>query len=71
MDIYPAREIPINGVTSEWLLGKIENRNKKLVEKEQLTKEIRSADCEVVIMMGAGDIGEMVKNVEKELRDEN
>jgi UDP-N-acetylmuramate--alanine ligase len=31
MDIYPARELPMEGVTSEWLLSKVENKNKKLV----------------------------------------
>ena len=36
MDIYPARELPMEGVTSEWLLSKIDNENKKLISKENL-----------------------------------
>jgi UDP-N-acetylmuramate--alanine ligase len=35
MDIYPARELPMEGITSEWLLGKVDNR-KKLVSKENV-----------------------------------
>lgn len=71
LDIYPAREMPIEGVTSEWLLKKIENSDKKLVTKEELSKEIKKADCKVVVLMGAGDIGEMVSEVENELRNED
>lgn len=71
LEIYPARETPIEGVTSEWLLKKIENSDKKLVTKEKLSEEIKKADCEVVVMMGAGDIGELVSKVENELRNED
>lgn len=70
LDIYPARELPVEGVTSDWLLGKIENDKKKLVGKERLSEEIKQAKCEVIVMIGAGDIGEMVNEVEKALRDE-
>ncbi len=71
LDIYPAREIPVEGITSEWLLGKIKNQDKKLVFRDQLSEEIKNAGCEIVVMMGAGDIGEMVIEVEKMLKDEN
>ena len=36
LDIYPARELPIEGVTSEWLLNKIQNPNKQLVSKTEM-----------------------------------
>lgn len=71
LDIYPARELPIEGITSEWLLDKIENENKEMVTKDQLSEEIKKAGFEVVVMMGAGDIGEMVTQVEKALSHEN
>ena len=71
LDIYPAREISIEGITSEWLLDKITNPDKKLVNREQLSEKIKNADCEIIVMMGAGDIGEMVLEVEKMLKDEN
>jgi UDP-N-acetylmuramate--alanine ligase len=67
LDIYPAREIPIKGITSEWLLEKIKNPNKKLIVKEDLTTEIQKSNAAVVITMGAGDIGEEVKTIKHNL----
>lgn len=70
LDIYPARELPIEGVTSEWLLGKIENTNKQLLQKETLLKYLKNTDFDVLVTIGAGDIGEMVKSIKKMLLDE-
>ena len=67
LDIYPARELPIEGVTSSWLLGKIENSNKELVAKEDLIEKIKKNDAQVILTIGAGDIGEEVKHIKKEL----
>ncbi len=67
LDIYPARELPIAGVTSAWLLDKISNKNKQLVNKSELLVEIHKTEATVVITMGAGDIGEEVKHIKKEL----
>ena len=58
---------PIEGITSEWLLEQIENPNKKLVEKKDLVKEILSQKPEVLITMGAGDIGLEVPRIKREL----
>ncbi|MDG1195891.1 MAG: UDP-N-acetylmuramate--L-alanine ligase [Polaribacter sp.] len=63
LDIYPARELPIAGVSSEWLFHKIENKHKKLVQKNNLIKDIKNSTAKVVVMLGAGDIGEMVNEV--------
>ncbi len=71
LDIYPARELPMEGITSQWLLEKIENRNKKLVVREDLSAEIKESGCDVIVMMGAGDIGEMVPEVEKNMSNED
>ena len=68
MDIYPARELPIEGITSNWLLEKIENPKKAMISKNELLEEIKNTDCEVVVMMGAGDIGEAIVEVEKALK---
>ena len=65
LDIYPARELPIEGVNSTWLLSKISNKNKKLVTKEGLLKEFKNSDANVYVTIGAGDIGEMVSEVKK------
>jgi UDP-N-acetylmuramate--alanine ligase len=69
LDIYPARELPIEGVTSQWLLDKIENENKKLVSKENLLQVLKLTDATVVVTIGAGDIGEMVPDIKKVLNE--
>ncbi|HET8837681.1 MAG TPA: UDP-N-acetylmuramate--L-alanine ligase [Flavobacteriaceae bacterium] len=71
LDIYPAREKPIAGINSEMLLHKIENPHKKLISKDQLLTEIKASDCSVVLLMGAGDIGEEALKITKLLRREN
>ena len=71
LDIYPAREEPIEGITSEWLLELIENPNKKLVNKENLIREILQQKPEVLITMGAGDIGLEVPRIKRELEYAN
>ncbi|MGB5385417.1 MAG: UDP-N-acetylmuramate--L-alanine ligase [Eudoraea sp.] len=71
LDIYPAREKPIDGVTSAWLMGKIKNKNKKLIQKADLIEEIKRQKPEVLVTMGAGDIGLEISKIEKELAYEN
>ncbi|WP_274475223.1 UDP-N-acetylmuramate--L-alanine ligase [Mangrovimonas aestuarii] len=63
MDIYPAREEPIEGVTSSWLLGKIDNPNKELISKSDLENILLSNDADVVLSIGAGDIGMEVQRI--------
>jgi UDP-N-acetylmuramate--alanine ligase len=63
LDIYPARELPIEGVTSNWLLEKIDNKNKRLLSKEEMKKFIENSDSNIVLMLGAGDIGLLVEDV--------
>jgi UDP-N-acetylmuramate--alanine ligase len=67
LDIYPAREIPIHGITSTWLLGKITSRRKKLVTKDNLFKAISTEDNPILITMGAGDIEVEVDKLTKNL----
>ena len=67
LDIYPAREEPIAGVDSEWLLNKVVCKNKKLTKKNNLIKDIKNSSAKVVVMLGAGDIGMMVDEVSNEL----
>src|SRR5690606_6320537 len=67
LDIYPARELPIEGVTSAWLLSKINNTNKQLVSKTALISKIQESNAQVILTIGAGDIGEEVKQIKKEL----
>ena len=67
LDIYPARELPIEGVTSNWLLGKVDNKYKKLVSKKELLSEVHKTSAQIILTIGAGDIGEEVKHIKKEL----
>ncbi len=67
LDIYPAREKPIEGVTSEMLLEKVRTKNKKLVSKKELVKEIKEREVEVLITLGAGDIDTLVEPIKNEL----
>ena len=71
LDIYPAREKPMEGITSKWLLDKINMDSKKLSSKEGLIDVVKQEDATVMVMMGAGDIGELVVGVQKELSGEN
>ena len=75
LPIYPAREEPIAGVTSEWLMEKI-SAKRALVMPTILAKYLRERvkgciaqgkDC-VVITMGAGDIDRQVENIKKSLK---
>lgn len=67
LDIYPARELPIQGITSEWLLTKIDNPNKKLISKTDLISAIKQSNAQVILTIGAGDIGEEVKFIKQAL----
>jgi len=71
LEIYPAREEPIEGISSQWLLDKIENGNKKIVTKEDLLIEVKKSNCKIKLMVGAGDIGVEVESITKYLKDED
>ena len=65
LDIYPARELPIPGVDSQMLLDLINMNSKTLCSKKQLTSLISASDCDVVLTIGAGDIGAEVQNIKE------
>ena len=64
LDIYPARELPIEGVTSAALLEKITAKSKMLCSKDELLKTIKDIDPELVMTVGAGDIDRFVPQIE-------
>ncbi|WP_417885923.1 UDP-N-acetylmuramate--L-alanine ligase [Zunongwangia sp.] len=70
LDIYPAREKPIEGVSSAWLLEKINNTNKRIVSKGELPLVVQQKNANVILMLGAGDIGNEVEFVKNALEDE-
>ncbi len=67
LDIYPARELPMEGITSSWLLSKVENINKCLISKGDLIPTILKSNATVIVTIGAGDIGELVPAIKKAL----
>lgn len=67
LDIYPARELPIKGVTSSWLLEKIKSPIKKLISKSEIACEIKKLGYPVFITLGAGDIGVEVSDLKEKL----
>tara|TARA_R110002111_G_scaffold78338_1_gene124222 strand:- start:4726 stop:6078 length:1353 start_codon:yes stop_codon:yes gene_type:complete len=71
LDIYPARELPMEGITSEWLLKKINNPNKKLIQKSEIINEIQKSDAQIVLTIGAGDIGAEVKKIKEAFHHED
>lgn len=77
LPIYPAREEPIEGVSSEMILNSVEREEKQLVSKEELlnwmkghTAKVNKEFGEVVVMAGAGDIDALVQPV-KEIIEKN
>lgn len=70
LDIYPAREKPIPGITSDWLLDQIIATEKQLVSKENLADVMASSQSRVKLLVGAGDIGNEVGKIAKILGHE-
>ena len=76
LDIYPARETPIEGVNSSWLLEKIKKividvDNISLVSKQSLPEHLKKSSCRIKLLVGAGDIGAEVSHITKILEHEN
>jgi len=63
LDIYPAREEPIAGITSQWLLDKVNLAEKKLVTKDELVQRLSDYNAQLIVTMGAGDIDRSVKEI--------
>lgn len=69
LEIYPAREKPIAGITSSMLLEKISSRKKALYGKQELVSKVMDHDFDVLLTMGAGDIDQFVGPLEEALRE--
>jgi UDP-N-acetylmuramate--alanine ligase len=65
MDIYPARELPIEGVTSDIIFDKMKNPHKMHATKANLMDILRGLDLDVVLTLGAGDIDTFVKPIKE------
>jgi UDP-N-acetylmuramate--alanine ligase len=65
MDIYPAREQPIAGVTSDVLLDLIQHNKKRKITKEAFRSVIVNSEADLVLALGAGDIGNHIQKLKK------
>ncbi len=69
LDIYPAREEPIEGVTSEMLLSKVGIKDKMVTSKENLFEVLEQRELEVLVTFGAGDIEMIVPKIKEYLKN--
>jgi UDP-N-acetylmuramate--alanine ligase len=60
LDIYPARELPIPGITSGWLLEKMHNPNKLQLSNEAAVSYVKTHKPSLLLILGAGDIDRLV-----------
>jgi UDP-N-acetylmuramate--alanine ligase len=65
LDIYPAREKPIQGVDSKMLLDLCVNNSKKLISKNLVIKNLENQKIDILLTIGAGDIADLVVPIKK------
>jgi UDP-N-acetylmuramate--alanine ligase len=70
LPIYPARELPIEGVGSEMILKKMALKDKHVLSKEDMQQWVRKAQPELLVMAGAGDIDALVQPVKEILLEQ-
>ena len=65
MDIYPAREEPIPGVSSNWLLQKVSISNKGVYSPNEVLAQVNKTKPNLLLIMGAGDIDRLVPKIKE------
>jgi UDP-N-acetylmuramate--alanine ligase len=65
LDIYPARELPVEGVTSALIYDKLKSKSKLNIKKEDLVATLKGKNLEVVVTIGAGDIDKLVQPIKE------
>ena len=65
LDIYPAREEPIEGVSSDVLLEKIICDKKSILKIESIIEKIESTECDIVAVLGAGNVANSIQSLKK------
>jgi len=71
LDIYPARELPIEGVTSDIILRDVKLKNKMLCSTENLLPLLKEKKLDILVTFGAGDIDKMVPLIKEQLKQNN
>jgi UDP-N-acetylmuramate--alanine ligase len=69
LDIYPARELPLEGIDSAWLLDKIQLESKLRCGKDAVLEEVRQKNPELLLTVGAGDVDTLILPLKKLLGD--
>jgi UDP-N-acetylmuramate--alanine ligase len=69
LDIYPAREQPMEGVTSDLIFSKLTSKEKANIKKEELLTVLKDKKLEVVVTIGAGDIDKLVQPIKELLNN--
>jgi UDP-N-acetylmuramate--alanine ligase len=69
LDIYPARELPIEGVNAEMILQRMKLGNKRLSSKQTVVNEIKAEKPELLLTVGAGDIDTLVQPLKQVLQN--
>jgi UDP-N-acetylmuramate--alanine ligase len=69
LPIYPARELPLAGVSSEMILSKMVNEHKQLLQKDEVPEWIKNNGVELLITAGAGDIDTLTEPIKKILEN--
>lgn len=69
LDIYPARELPIEGVTSAMILDKVMNASKQILSKQDAIQYVRNNKPELLLTVGAGDIDTLIEPLKTILQD--
>lgn len=70
VDLYPAREEPIEGISSKTIFDKMKNPKKSLILKEDFVDTMKSSNFEVLLTLGAGDLNLYVPGLVKALKDD-
>jgi UDP-N-acetylmuramate--alanine ligase len=66
-EIYPARELPIEGISTHTILDAVKSREKTYCERKDLLNLIKNSNFEVLMTLGAADIDRMLPDIKKEL----
>ncbi|TAL65351.1 MAG: UDP-N-acetylmuramate--L-alanine ligase [Bacteroidetes bacterium] len=70
LPVYPAREKPIEGVSSEMIYNRMKSANKRLLDKSDIPGKLNIKNLDVLLTIGAGDIDTLVGPIEEKLRKE-
>ena len=68
LDIYPARELPIEGVDAQTILSRMKLQDKQLLSKQEVVKYVQAHQPELLLTVGAGDIDQLVNPLKQALQ---